>query len=244
MSKFVGILDSGIGGLSILKACADRLLNTDFVYLADTKYAPYGNKSKKEILQIVNNAVNYLIDNYNIKVLILACNTATVTCIDELRKRHNIPIIGVEPAIKKAIFHKKILILSTRATKKNSKLLNYYKHYKNIKIVAKRNWAHLIDGNIDKLEKIKDKFNLDYYAKNNNDLAIVLGCTHYVFVKNILEKKYPHVTFYDSTEDIAKKLEKTKYINEYNGKRIIKCISSKKNYKISQKLTKILKNMS
>ena len=112
MSKFVGILDSGIGGLSILKACADRMLNVNFVYLADTKYAPYGNKSKKEILQIVNNATNYLIDNYNIKVLILACNTATVTCIDELRKRHDIRIIGVEPAVKKAILHKKILILS------------------------------------------------------------------------------------------------------------------------------------
>ena len=243
MSKFVGILDSGIGGLSILKACADRMLNVNFVYLADTKYAPYGNKSKKEILQTVNNATNYLIDNYNIKVLILACNTATVTCIDELRKRHDIQIIGVEPAVKKAILHKKILILSTRATKKNSKLLKYYKKYKNIKLVAKRDWAHLIDCNIDNLENIQNKFSINYKNNKCNDLAVVLGCTHYSFLKSILKIKYPQYTFYDSAEDIAKKLEEIPNIDEYCGKRLIKCISSQNNYKISQNITKIYKTI-
>lgn len=241
MSNCVGIIDSGIGGLSILKTCAEKMPNADFVYLADIKNSPYGNKSRKAILQIVNNAINYLIENYNIKVLILACNTATVTCINELRKYHNIPIIGAEPAIKKAILHKNVIILSTNATKKNSRLLKYYRRYKNIKLVSKHDWAKLIDDNIDNLDMIKDKFNIKL---KNSKSAIVLGCTHYVFIKKILQDKYPQCEFFDGSDDIAKRLDSISTINDYCGKRLIKCISSQKNYQICHDLTKIFENIS
>src|SRR5574344_429090 len=100
MNKYIGVIDSGVGGLAVLKKCRELLPFENFVYLADSYNAPYGNKSPQEIYLLVKKCVYYLIENYDIKELVIACNTATVCCIKKLREELNIPFIGTEPPLK------------------------------------------------------------------------------------------------------------------------------------------------
>ena len=96
-SRPIGIIDSGIGGLTLCSAIHKKYPQEDIIYVADDQFMPYGNKSKNQILDRVINITDNLIENYNIKILILACNTATLTGIRELKIKYKIPIIGVHP---------------------------------------------------------------------------------------------------------------------------------------------------
>jgi len=98
-SQAIGIFDSGVGGLSIAKCIHKHLPNENLIYVADSLYAPYGDKSSTVIIERVNKLADWLISQ-NVKAIVVACNTATVIAIEQLRSRVNLPIIGVEPAIK------------------------------------------------------------------------------------------------------------------------------------------------
>jgi len=104
----IGLFDSGIGGTSIWKEIHELLPNENTVYLADSKNAPYGQKSKEEIVQLSFKNTEFLLDQ-NAKIIVVACNTATTNAIKELRAKFDIPFIGIEPAIKPAALnsHKK-----------------------------------------------------------------------------------------------------------------------------------------
>ncbi|NLN13505.1 MAG: glutamate racemase, partial [Arcobacter skirrowii] len=97
----VGLFDSGIGGLTILNSIVKMVNHTEFFYVADTLYTPYGEKEKSIILKRCDDITNYLLDNYKIDILVIACNTATSVAIKHLREKFkDLPIIGVEPALK------------------------------------------------------------------------------------------------------------------------------------------------
>ena len=102
----IGLFDSGIGGTSIWKEIHQLLPNEDTIYLADSKNAPYGQKSKEEIIHLSCKNTEYLL-NENCKIIVVACNTATTNAIKELRAKYDIPFIGIEPAIKPAAKKKK-----------------------------------------------------------------------------------------------------------------------------------------
>ena len=109
----IGIFDSGIGGLTVLKEIVELLPNEKYIYYADTDNVPYGTKPKEEVKKYIKEAVELLISK-NAKVIVLACNTATSIAIKDLRINYNIPIIGIEPAIKPAIEtkeDKKVLVV-------------------------------------------------------------------------------------------------------------------------------------
>jgi glutamate racemase len=121
----IGVFDSGIGGLSILKALRAELPHERFVYFADTAHNPYGEKSDAFVIDRSRAITQQLIDQHHIKALVVACNTATAAAIDTLRAEHpGLPIIGVEPALKPAVAisqTKRIAVLATRGTLQSAK---------------------------------------------------------------------------------------------------------------------------
>ena len=118
----IGIIDSGIGGLSITSTIINKLPKESIIYLADSKNCPYGDKSNTEIYNLSKKMINFLVSQ-KIKLLIIACNTITVTSVDKLRKEYpNLPIVGIVPVIKTAVKkskNKKIGVFSTKVTAKS-----------------------------------------------------------------------------------------------------------------------------
>jgi len=114
--KPIGIFDSGIGGTSIFKEIHELLPNENFIYLADSKNAPYGNKLKEDILQLSIKNTELLLSK-GCKLIVVACNTATTNAISYLRETYKIPFIGIEPAIKPAALNTKTKAVGILATK-------------------------------------------------------------------------------------------------------------------------------
>ena len=184
----IGIFDSGIGGTSIWKEVYQLLPNEDTIYLADSKHAPYGHKSKEEIIELSIKNTEFLL-NKNAKIIVIACNTATTNAIKYLRGTYKIPFIGIEPAIKTASLNtrtKNIGILATKGTL-NSQLFAATANNLNdeISIVEK-----VGEGLVELIENGKlhsrEMTNLLYQHlssfKEQNIDYLVLGCTHYPYL--------------------------------------------------------------
>lgn len=206
----IGIFDSGIGGTSIWKAIHQLLPNEKTIYLADSKNAPYGQKSKQEIIELSMKNTDFLLE-MNCKLIVVACNTATTNAIQELRAKYDIPFIGIEPAIKPAVTHSKTQIIGILATQGtlNSELFNKTtEKYQDTKIIEQvgHGLVQLIEnGDIDSPEMTKllhsyltpmIEANIDY---------LVLGCSHYPYLIPQIKKILPeHIQIIDSGEAVAK----------------------------------------
>ena len=207
----IGIFDSGVGGTSIFKEIHELLPYENCIYLADSKNAPYGNKSKEEILQLCIKNTELLLSK-NCKIIIVACNTATTNAISYLRHHYNIPIIGIEPAIKPAALKTKtkaIGILATKGTL-SSELFHKTSDLFASGITVIEQDGHgivpLIEGG--KLQSNEMiallKKHLKPMLKENIDY-LVLGCSHYPYLIPILKELLPKdVTIIDSGLAVAK----------------------------------------
>jgi glutamate racemase len=220
----IGLFDSGVGGTSIWKEINTLLPNENCLYLADSKNAPYGQRSREEIIQLCFKNVDFLLTQ-NCKMIVVACNTATTNAIKELRLNYpEIPFIGIEPAIKPAVNLSEtqtIGILATKGTL-NSELFNrQVESYVNIKVIEQVGYGlvELIEaGKIDSIEMIKL---LESYLKPMivaNIDCLVLGCSHYPYLIPAIQKMLPkHIKIIDSGEAVAKQtnaiLEKNKILN-------------------------------
>jgi glutamate racemase len=207
----LGIFDSGIGGTSIWKEVVKLLPNENTIYLADSKNAPYGEKSSEEIIALSVKNTEFLLSK-GCKLIIVACNTATTNAIDFLRKNYTIPFIGIEPAIKPAALLSKtgaIGILATKGTLSSKLFEKTTKEYtKNITTIEQdgEGLVPLIEeGKLNSPEinellttylKPMLQFNIDH---------LVLGCTHYPYlipqIKKIIGE---NITIIDSGEAVAK----------------------------------------
>lgn len=190
----IGIFDSGVGGLSVLERLQHVLPNERLIYVADSKYAPYGQMTSSDIKRRAFIITDFLTQHHNIKLLVVACNTATVACIHELREKYCLPIVGMEPAVKPAISaskKKKIGILATEGTLKSAKFIALLENYEGEAIFYVQPCAGLVEliekGEIhsDLIKRLIHSYLLP--LKNNKVDVIVLGCTHYVFIKKIVE---------------------------------------------------------
>ncbi|CAN1497595.1 MurI Glutamate racemase [Flavobacteriaceae bacterium] len=209
----IGIFDSGIGGTSIWKAIHDLLPNEQTIYLADSKNAPYGQKSKAEIISLSMKNADLLIQ-MGCKLIVVACNTATTNAIQELRAKYNIPFIGIEPAIKPAATHSKtqtIGILATKGTL-NSELFNKTtEKYQDIKIIEQigHGLVQLIENgdiNSPEMTKLLQSY-LTPMIEANIDY-LVLGCSHYPYLIPQIKKMIPeHIHIIDSGEAVAKQTQ-------------------------------------
>ena len=224
----LGLFDSGIGGTSIWKEVHSLLPNENTIYLADSKHAPYGLKSKEEIIALSSKNTELLL-NLNCKMIIVACNTATTNAIKELRVKYDVPFIGIEPAIKPAAIQsktQKIGILATKGTL-NSEL--FYKNVANhpdVEIIEQIGYGlvQLIEnGAIDspEMEELLKSY-LNPMIKKNIDF-LVLGCSHYPYLLPQIKKIIPaKITIIDSGEAVAKQtqniLEQNSLINSSKNK--------------------------
>ncbi|PHS06261.1 MAG: glutamate racemase [Kordia sp.] len=210
----IGVFDSGIGGISIWKEIHQLLPNESSIYLADSINAPYGQKSKQEIIDLCFKNTDLLL-NKGCKLIVVACNTATTNAIKQLRATYNIPFIGIEPAIKPAALNSKtksIGILATKGTLSSELFNNTTELYsENIKIVEQVGvgLVELIEaGYIDSEEMINLlKKYLNPMVKENID-HLVLGCSHYPFLIPIIKKIIPkNISIIDSGKAVAKQVE-------------------------------------
>lgn len=207
----IGFFDSGIGGLSIWKEVNTILPNESTIYLADSQHAPYGEKSKEEILSFSIKNTEVLL-GYNCKVIIVACNTATTNTISELRKRYKTPFIGIEPATKPAVFKTKtgkVGILATAGTLVSELFLSTSNPYRErIEFIEKegKGLVRLIEENrVEETKSLLQSY-LQPMIEANVD-SIVLGCTHYPFLKPVIKQILPSsIQIIDSGKAVARHL--------------------------------------
>jgi len=193
----IGVFDSGIGGLSVLKALRAELPQEDFVYVADSGHAPYGERDDAFVIECSQRITQHLRTQHHIKALVVACNTATAAAIDVLRQANpDLPIIGVEPALKPALAQsqtRRIGVLATRSTLDSAKF--------SALLASLAPQADFVcqpcDGLADAIER-KDTSKIialcaDYIRatgqfglKDGQIDTLVLGCTHYPFASDEL----------------------------------------------------------
>lgn len=190
----IGVFDSGVGGLSIIKVIQQYLPNEDIVYIADQAFAPYGGQTEETITQRSQYLVNSLIEK-NCKAIVIACNTATAVSIARLRATASIPIIGIEPGIKPAALRSEtgvIGILATPQTLKSTAFLDLKERFTenvNIESQACPRFVELIEKGVFYGDEVKSAVS-DYVAPLLEKQAdqIVLGCTHYSFLTNEISR--------------------------------------------------------
>ena len=214
-NRAIGIFDSGVGGLSIAKCIAEQLPNEELIYIADTLHAPYGEKSVAFIQQRVNSLADQLVAK-NVKAIVVACNTATVNAIEQLRARLTIPIIGVEPAIKPAAVqsnNKKVAILVTQATAENPRFLALVDQHKNgseVFIQPCPGLVELVENNQLHSKQCQDllALYLEPIIKQQID-TLVLGCTHYPFLSEIIRQKLGQdIVLVETATPVTKQLQR------------------------------------
>lgn len=225
----IGIFDSGVGGTSIWKEIQRLLPHENTLYLADSKNAPYGEKSKADIVRLSSKNTEFLLD-HDCKLIVVACNTATTNAIAFLRGKYDVLFIGIEPAIKPAALQSKSKTVGVLATKGTlaSRLFHSTaeNHAHGIRIIEQEG-----TGLVTLIEQGKSDSNetkqllqtyLDPMLKEGIDY-LVLGCTHFPYLIPTLEKLLPkNVRIIDSGEAVARQvksvLEKNDLINT-SGKR-------------------------
>jgi len=194
----IGVFDSGLGGLTVVQAMTEVIKGAELFYIADTKNAPYGEKTPEEILQYSLDITQYFIDTHQIDALIVACNTATSAAIQHLRTYYpSLIVIGTEPGIKPAIELTKtgkVGVLATPATLKGDKYQQLTDTLASQKDVVL--FEQACPGLVEQIEKgemydSSTKMMLEMWLapmrKNSVD-TIVLGCTHYPLVGEVIEK--------------------------------------------------------
>lgn len=207
----VGVFDSGVGGIGTLAALRRELPQERFLFYGDTANAPYGTKSREEVMVCVSRIMDHLLHN-DVKAVVIACNTATAVAAAELRARYTLPIIGIEPALKPAHEIRRegsILVLATPMTLKLEKFRALYERYGEGAIplpcpglmeLVERETAEEARRYLLALFAPYDLTQVD---------AIVLGCTHYVFLRPILaEILPPNVSVLDGNEGTARQLRR------------------------------------
>lgn len=202
----IGIIDSGIGGVTIFREILKSIPKGRFIYYSDSINNPYGDKSKKEILDILDNVVTKLID-MGCTIIVIACNTASSIGVSYLREKYRkILFIATEPAYKMVHDYNpqgKTLVMATRGTIESEKFLELYHKYDNHNTILLSciGLAELIENNQDVRKYLNEL--LGKYKDIDN---VVLGCTHYPLIKSEIKKILGDVTFYDGSKGVTKEL--------------------------------------
>ena len=210
----IGIFDSGIGGLTVLKKIIQVLPNEKFIYYADIVNVPYGTKPKEDVKKYIKDAIDFLI-NKNVKAIVIACNTATSIAIKEIRQMYTIPIVGIEPAAKPAVENrgeKRVLIMATPTTIKEGKLKYLLRRLEAEEYVDLVPMPKLVEfaENGDFTSKEVEQYIVDQLKNHNLEeySELVLGCTHFPFFKEILSKIFPKDTqIIDGSLGVANRLK-------------------------------------
>ncbi|MBX3654414.1 MAG: glutamate racemase [Ramlibacter sp.] len=214
----IGVFDSGIGGLSVLRALRARLPQEDFVYFADNAHAPYGERPDRHVIDRSLAIAQQLRGREGIKALVVACNTATAAAIDLLRAAHpDLPIVGVEPALKPAAACTRtgrVGVLATRGTLASARfgaLLASLQGQARFALQPCDGLAEAVEqADATKIRALCDRYirATGQFGSNNDDMdTLVLGCTHYPFASDVLRSLVgPEVALLDTGEPVARQL--------------------------------------
>ncbi|MGI6161779.1 MAG: glutamate racemase [Christensenellales bacterium] len=184
----IGIFDSGLGGLSVLKEAMGLMPNERFIYYGDNRNAPYGEKPQSVIKELSFACVELLREK-GVKAVVVACNTATSVAVEDMRRRFDFPIISMEPAIKPALAfagESRVIVLATPATVKQQRYLNLVDALgaeERITNIPCGGLVDIIEGGELSGAKISDKLDELLFGVDTAAAAVVLGCTHYVLAK-------------------------------------------------------------
>ena len=225
----IGFFDSGIGGTSVWSAVHSLLPNESTIYVADSAYAPYGERPSEEILALSIKNTEFLI-NKGCKLIVVACNTATTNAIDVLRASYDIPFIGIEPAIKPAALHTKTSKVGLLATKGTLGSALFHKtvleNASGVEIIEQEGsgLVALIEGGFaagDEVAELLKTYLIPMQEKGIDRL--VLGCTHYPYlipaIKKILSS---NIEIIDAAAAVARQ---TKHILEKEGLLVRECLT-------------------
>ncbi|MBR3018551.1 MAG: glutamate racemase [Clostridia bacterium] len=209
----IGMFDSGVGGISVLREAVRLLPNERFVFYGDTKNAPYGTKSKETVLALSRNVVKELL-KLGVKAIVIACNTATSAAAADLRMEYpELPIIAMEPALKPAsLLHRDgvVLSLATPGTIAGEKYAHLYALYGEgvISLPCPGLMEFVERGELSgpALNTYLERLFAPYASKHVE--AIVLGCTHYSFLKKSIASFYPGVPLLDGNEGTVRQLRR------------------------------------
>lgn len=229
----IGMFDSGLGGLTVLKEVKKILPNEEIIYLGDTKNFPYGSKSKEAIIEISKNCVNYLIKK-NVKLIIIACGTATSQSLEALKKEFNIPIIGIiEPTVeylKTQVKNKeKIGVIATQGTIRSKawqeKILE---QINNVEVISEETPLLATMAEQGWINNKVAKYTIKEYMKNFKKVnRLVLGCTHYPMFEELIKKELnKKVDIINTGEKVAN------YLNRYLKENNLENDDKEKPYKI------------
>jgi len=225
----IGLFDSGVGGLSIAHAIRQRYPEENIIYFADLKFSPYGVKSKNIINKRSDQIVDFLI-NEGCKAIVVACNTATVSSISRLRSKYSVPIVGVEPGIKPAALHSKtgrVGVLATERTLKSESFESLKLRCSTEATVISKacpDFIPLVEGlkhNTDQAFDVAQAYIRPLLLEGCDQ--IVLGCTHFSFLRSTIEKVVEgKATVIDTADSVAlelgRRLGKADQLNSKGGR--------------------------
>jgi len=223
----IGVFDSGVGGISVLRALVHKMPGENYLYFGDSANAPYGTRPPHEVTALSTAVADHLVEQ-GVKALVVACNTTTSIAIEQLRKRYPyLVIVGIEPSVGLAAAQYptgRIGVLATPATIAGRRFMYQAEPYPNaeIQLIPAPNLVEIVEaGKYDTPEADAYLRNLlaPYIGKLD---ALVLGCTHYPFVTNALRRVLgEEVAFFDGSsltaEETYKKLREAELLNEEGG---------------------------
>lgn len=212
----IAVFDSGVGGISVLKELVKILPNENYIYFGDSKHAPYGMKTKEEVKKLTMDCAKDLFDR-GAKALVVACNTATSAAVRALRETYpDIPIVGIEPAVKPAVSvkeHPRVLVLATPMTIREEKFRNLMSRYTDQGEIIPLPCPGLMDfverGDLHSSDFRKYLEELLYEYRTNKVDAAVLGCTHYPFARDLIQEILgKEVVIFDGGEGTAREMRR------------------------------------
>ncbi len=203
----IGVMDSGMGGLSVVRALRKHLPNEKLIFWGDNKNAPYGVHTADEIRDLTWNIVNRILE-YDVKAIVIACNTATSAAAADLREKLDIPVLGLEPALKPAVEYagnERVAVLATEATlrlEKYQRLLERFGH--NTVSLPCPELVEFVEAGDTGSEAVVNYISEKLAPYKNGLKALVLGCTHFVWLREAAQKAVPGVEIFDGNEGLAR----------------------------------------
>lgn len=213
---YIGVIDSGVGGLDILNSLKDHFKHESFVFIGDNLNNPYGNKSNKQLEEIALELGCYLQDQ-GVKLIILACNTLSMAGLKIMRQHLKIPVYGIIDRTAKYFVsqnHLRPLVLATDSTVKNEGYVHSINNYNKDIVVTQEAASDLVlmveSGNFENIEDSL-RSHIDQYVGHID--SIILGCTHFPIVEEDINKLYPNIPVYNSRKAMVNMLEDKLLIN-------------------------------
>jgi glutamate racemase len=209
---YICVFDSGVGGISVLKKITELLPAENVVYFGDSANAPYGSRTAENVRHLTLQTIRHFSDE-GVKAVVIACNTATSAAVTDLRRTFAMPVIGVEPALKPAVMagYHRILVMATPVTLRLEKFHRLEERYgRNVEVIPVPGIGvveEIEKGDFDSpaLAAVLEKLLGPYAGKID---AVVLGCTHYPFIRKQIARVLGDVPAFDSGEGTARELRR------------------------------------